>query len=166
MKQLGVILGMDWLSANHVYIGCTEKSIYMPTSNTTEGVALSELLKHTYQMVQFICARDKGFYVMLNVASESDVIPSDIPVVNEYLDVFPSDVTSLPPKREVEFSIDLIPGVEPVSIAPYRMSPVELKELKFLCIIVGCTRRFEILIWQSPRSVKVLCCKNWKFLVT
>jgi hypothetical protein len=41
MKQLDVILGMDWLSANHVYIGCAEKSIYMPTSNTVEGVALS-----------------------------------------------------------------------------------------------------------------------------
>jgi len=48
MKQLDVILGMDWISANHVYIGCTEKSIYMPISNTVEGVALSELLKHTY----------------------------------------------------------------------------------------------------------------------
>jgi hypothetical protein len=41
MKQLDVILGMDWLSANHVYIGCAEKTIYMPTSNTEEGVALS-----------------------------------------------------------------------------------------------------------------------------
>jgi hypothetical protein len=41
MKQLDVILGMDWLSANHVYIGCAEKTIYMPTSNTMEGVALS-----------------------------------------------------------------------------------------------------------------------------
>ena len=51
MRQLDVILGMDWLSANHVYIGCSEKSIYMPTSSTAEGVALSELLKHTYQMV-------------------------------------------------------------------------------------------------------------------
>jgi len=120
----------DWLSANHVYIGCTEKSIYMPTSNTVQGVALSQLLKHTYQMVQLICAQDKGFYVMLTVASESDIGPGDIPVVNEYLDIFPSDITSLPPEREVEFSIDLIPGAEPVSIAPYRMSPLELKELK------------------------------------
>jgi len=96
MKQLDVILGMDWLSANHVYIGCAEKSIYMPTSSTVEGVALSELLKHTYQMIQFICAQDNGFYVMLTVASKSDIGPSDIPIVNEYLDVFPSDITSFP----------------------------------------------------------------------
>ena len=44
--------------------------------------------------------------------------------------VFPADITSLPPEREIEFSIDLIPGAEPVSVAPYRMSPLELKELK------------------------------------
>ena len=93
-------------------------------TNTTEGVALSELLKHTYQMVQFICAQDKGFYVMLIVPSESDIGSSDIPIVNEYLDVFPSDITSLPQEREVEFSIALILGAEPVSIAPYRMSPL------------------------------------------
>jgi hypothetical protein len=130
MTQLDVILGMDWLSVNHVYIGCEKKSIYMPTSNTVEGMALSEFLKHTYQMVQFIFAQDKGFYVMLTVTSESDVSPNDIPIVSEYLDVFPADITSLPPKREVEFSIDLIPGAEPVSVAPYRMSPLELKELK------------------------------------
>jgi len=67
---------------------------------------------------------------MPTVASESDIGPSDIPIVNEYLDVFPSDITSLPPEREIEFSIDLIPGAEPVSVAPYRTSPLGLKELK------------------------------------
>jgi hypothetical protein len=81
-------------------------------------------------MVQFICTQDKGFYIMLTVTSESDVSHSDITIVSEYLDVFPVDITSLPPEREIEFSIDLIPGAEPVSVAPYRMSPLELKELK------------------------------------
>jgi hypothetical protein len=81
-------------------------------------------------MIQFICAQDKGFYVMLTVTSESDLSPSDIPIVSEYLDVFPADITSLPLEREIEFSIYLIPGAEPVSVAPYRMSPLELKELK------------------------------------
>jgi hypothetical protein len=62
--------------------------------------------------------------------SESDVSPSDIPIVSEYLDVFPVDITSLPPEREIEFSIDLIPGAGPLSVAPYKKSPLELKELK------------------------------------
>ncbi|XP_047153644.1 uncharacterized protein LOC124825144 [Vigna umbellata] len=51
-------------------------------------------------------------------------------VVNDFMDVFPEEVPGLPPPREVEFSIDLVLGVGPVSIAPYRMAPAELAELK------------------------------------
>jgi len=53
----------------------------------------------------------------------------DIPVVCNYPDVF-SEVTGLPPDREVEFSIDLMPGTQPIHKAPYRMAPTELRELK------------------------------------
>lgn len=88
-----------------MYIGCSKKSIYMPTSNTVEGVTLSELLKHTYQMIQFICAEDKGFYAMLTMTSESDVSPSDISIANEYLDVFPSNITSLPQKEKLSSQV-------------------------------------------------------------
>ena len=51
-------------------------------------------------------------------------------VVNEFVDVFPEDLPGLPPDREIEFSIDLQPGTAPISQAPYRMAPAELKELK------------------------------------
>jgi hypothetical protein len=51
-------------------------------------------------------------------------------VVKDYPEVFPTELTTLPPSREVEFTIDLIPGMEPVSRTPYRMTPAELKELK------------------------------------
>nr|CAN68039.1 hypothetical protein VITISV_018924 [Vitis vinifera] len=54
----------------------------------------------------------------------------DILIVREYPDVFPEDLPGLPPEREVEFTIDLVPGTGPMSKAPYRMAPVELKELK------------------------------------
>ena len=54
----------------------------------------------------------------------------DIPIVKEFPDVFPDDISGLPPDREIEFVIELIPGTEPISIPPYRMAPVELKELK------------------------------------
>ncbi|KAG8474681.1 hypothetical protein CXB51_031149 [Gossypium anomalum] len=53
-----------------------------------------------------------------------------VPVVCEFTDVFPEELPGLPPVREVEFGIDLIPGTAPISIAPYRMAPAELKELK------------------------------------
>ena len=44
--------------------------------------------------------------------------------------MFPKDIDSLPPEREIEFSIELIPGAGPVSRAPYRMAPTELVEFK------------------------------------
>ncbi|GJR92536.1 putative nucleotidyltransferase, ribonuclease H [Tanacetum coccineum] len=52
------------------------------------------------------------------------------PVVRNFPDVFPDELPGLPPEREVEFTIELIPGAQPISKAPYRMAPVELKELK------------------------------------
>ena len=54
------------------------------------------------------------------------------PLVNEFPEVFPEDVSELPPEREVEYTIDLIPGTSLVSMAPYCMSPSELAELKKL----------------------------------
>ena len=54
----------------------------------------------------------------------------EIPIVREYPDVFPDDILEFPPEREIEFSIELVPGMGPISIAPYRMSPIELSKLK------------------------------------
>ncbi|GKA86678.1 hypothetical protein Tco_0808389, partial [Tanacetum coccineum] len=54
----------------------------------------------------------------------------NLSVVREFADVFPDELPGLPPAREIEFGIKLIPGAEPISKAPYRMTPVELKELK------------------------------------
>ena len=50
--------------------------------------------------------------------------------MREFLDVFPKDLSGLPPDREIEFSIDLLPGFSLISKAPYRMAPFELRELK------------------------------------
>ena len=54
----------------------------------------------------------------------------DIPIVREFPDVFPKDLSGLPPGREIEFSIDLLPSSNPISKALYRMAPAELRELK------------------------------------
>ena len=50
-------------------------------------------------------------------------------VVCEFSDVFPKELPGLPPDREIEFCIDVVPGTDPISILPYRMMPAELKEL-------------------------------------
>ncbi|KAA3473528.1 Gag-Pol polyprotein [Gossypium australe] len=59
-----------------------------------------------------------------------DAIIESVPVVCEYLDVFPEELPRLPPIREVEFAIELVSGTSLISIAPYRMAPTELKEMK------------------------------------
>ena len=55
---------------------------------------------------------------------------SRIPVVDEYANVFLDEIPELPPSMDVDFTIDLIPGAGPVSMAPYQMAPAELSELK------------------------------------
>nr|GFD57098.1 putative reverse transcriptase domain-containing protein [Tanacetum cinerariifolium] len=54
----------------------------------------------------------------------------DQPIVSEFPDVFPDELPGIPLVREVKFSIELVPEAEPILKAPYRMAPVELKELK------------------------------------
>nr|XP_027124227.1 uncharacterized protein LOC113740914 [Coffea arabica] len=62
--------------------------------------------------------------------SERNYAIEDVPVVSDYLDVFPDELVNLPPEREIEFEINLLPGTSPSSKTPYRLAPAELKELK------------------------------------
>ena len=57
-------------------------------------------------------------------------VVTDIPIVNEFLDVFSDDLPGMPPEREVEFIIKLLPGTTPIAKRPYRMGVNELEELK------------------------------------
>nr|GEW55200.1 putative reverse transcriptase domain-containing protein [Tanacetum cinerariifolium] len=78
----------------------------------------------------------KGYHVFLaNITSTKDEDKSkgkqleDVPVVREFLKVFPEDLSGILPTRQVEFRIDLVPGTAPVARAPYRLAPSEMKEL-------------------------------------
>ncbi|XP_027358939.1 uncharacterized protein LOC113867697 [Abrus precatorius] len=71
-----------------------------------------------------------AFMVLFSAEINKTVRAEHILVVQDFLEVFLDDVIELPPERKIEFSINLIPGASPVSIAPYRMSPVELVEVK------------------------------------
>ena len=66
---------------------------------------------------------------MVETEKEGTLV-DEIPVVKDFPHVFQDDIAGLPPDREVDFTIDLIPVTEPISIPPYRMAPVELTELK------------------------------------
>ncbi|CAL1382131.1 unnamed protein product [Linum trigynum] len=69
-------------------------------------------------------------YLAYVTKGKPELKPENVPVVKEFLDVFPSELPGLPPEREIDFTIELIPGIAPISVSPYRMSPLELKELK------------------------------------
>ena len=71
----------------------------------------------------------QGFLAYV-VNEENDLKLEDMSIVRDYPDVFPDDLPGLPPEREVEFTIDVALGTTPISKAPYRMAPLELKELK------------------------------------
>ncbi|WMV33285.1 hypothetical protein MTR67_026670 [Solanum verrucosum] len=57
-------------------------------------------------------------------------ILESVPIINEFLEVFPDDLSSVPPEREIDFNIDLLSDMQPISIPPYLMAPIKLKELK------------------------------------
>ena len=67
---------------------------------------------------------------MVDKEQEKELTPEDVPIIREYVDVFPQDLPGLPPEREISFEIELLPGAAPVSKAPYRMAPAELRELQ------------------------------------
>jgi len=71
-----------------------------------------------------------GFMMLLCVDGEKKVKIEELPIVYKFPKVFLDDIPGLPPPREVEFAIDLVPETGPISIAPYWMSPLELSELK------------------------------------
>ncbi|XP_050916803.1 uncharacterized protein LOC127131976 [Lathyrus oleraceus] len=130
LKKVDVVLGMGWLSANSVFIGCEEKLIIIPSNEATPKDVLTTILEGTVGMVNFLFEKEKSVLLVLTKESNDNLSVTQIPVVSGFPEVSPEDITSLPPKREVEFSIDLIPGTAPISISPYRMAPLELRELK------------------------------------
>ncbi|XP_073153059.1 uncharacterized protein [Henckelia pumila] len=74
--------------------------------------------------------RAEGFLIYAIDVMKTSPKLVDLSVVSEFADVFPDEIQGLLPDREVEFSIELMPGTQPILKDPYRMAPVELKELK------------------------------------
>ncbi|KAK1668048.1 hypothetical protein QYE76_056207 [Lolium multiflorum] len=116
MKDISVILGMDWLTENGAVINCGDKTVSL--RNSIGGQIVFQGDKYTQ------------LEIGLELNSLKEVKIEDIPVVNEFQDVFPKELPGMPPDREIEFTIDLIPGTTPIAQPPYKMGPKELVELK------------------------------------
>ncbi|XP_048493215.1 uncharacterized protein LOC125493748 [Beta vulgaris subsp. vulgaris] len=66
-----------------------------------------------------------------DVSKEVEIKLEDVPIVNEFMGVFPCEISDMPPARAVEFTIDLVPGTTPISKAPYRIAPLEMRSHPF-----------------------------------
>ncbi|RHN78855.1 putative nucleotidyltransferase, Ribonuclease H [Medicago truncatula] len=126
LSGMDVILGMNWLEYNHVLINCFSKSVHFSSVEEESG---AEFLS-TKQLKQLERDGILMFSLMATLSIENQAVIDRLPVVSEFPEVFPDEISDVPPEREVEFSIDLVPGTKPVSMAPYRMSASELSELK------------------------------------
>ncbi|GJW25958.1 putative reverse transcriptase domain-containing protein [Tanacetum coccineum] len=108
LGSFDAIIGMDWLANHHAVIVCDEKVVRIPYGDKVLIVQVTK--KET---------GDKSEEKRLE----------DVPTVRDFPEVFPEDLPGLPPTRQVEFQIDLVPGAAPVARAPYRLAPSELQEL-------------------------------------
>ncbi|XP_020238094.1 uncharacterized protein LOC109817286 [Cajanus cajan] len=117
--DLDVILGMDWHSANRIFIDYSKRRLIFPTVEQERFISSG-------QVDGLLKGGALGFIVLSFISLENEKLLNSIDVVRDFPEVFPDDVPGLPLKGELEFSFDLIPGAGPVSISPYRMAPAEL----------------------------------------
>ncbi|XP_017604134.2 uncharacterized protein LOC108450878 [Gossypium arboreum] len=110
------ILRMDWLVKYRVSLDCTTKRVVLRTEKDTEE--------------KFVWKGCEAFLAYISVSDSRDSSVEDIGTVSDSLDVFPEELSGFPPSQEVEFEIELISGTALVSIAPYRVAPKEMTELK------------------------------------
>ncbi|GJY25748.1 putative reverse transcriptase domain-containing protein [Tanacetum coccineum] len=145
LRELGsfdAIIGMDWLAKHQAVIACAEKVVRIPWKNksliihgdgSTQGNVTRLNIISCTKTQKYI---EKGFPIFLAHVTTKEIEDKseekrleDVPIVQNFPEVFPEDLPGLPPTRQVEFQIDLVPGAAPVARAPYRLAPSEMKEL-------------------------------------
>nr|GEY25014.1 putative reverse transcriptase domain-containing protein [Tanacetum cinerariifolium] len=136
------IIGIDWLTKYHGVIICDEKIVRVLFGREMlifQGNEDNQKEESRLNIISCTKAQEylsKGCDVFLeNVTTKEAKEKSegkrleDVPIVREFLEVFPEDLPGISPARPVEFQIDLVPGAVPVARAPYRLAPSEMKEL-------------------------------------
>ena len=114
-QGIDIILGMDWMTEHHALLDITDRTVQIRSSKSGK-------------LIRIHLSTHKSYSHTVNAIEAQEI--GKIPIVCEYPDVFPEELPGLPPDRDVEFAIELVPGTAPISRRPYRMAPDELKELK------------------------------------
>ncbi|GJS58627.1 putative reverse transcriptase domain-containing protein [Tanacetum coccineum] len=134
LGSFDVVIDLDWLSKYHAKILCDEKVVHIPINDETL-IIRGDRSKTRLNLIscikteRYISRGCQVFMIQVMEKKSDEKKLEDIPVVKEFPDVFPEDLPGLPPVRQVEFQIDLIPGAAPVARTPYRLAPSEMQEL-------------------------------------
>jgi hypothetical protein len=132
-----LLIGMDWLATHKAKLDCYYKTLEC-VSEEGKRIILQGIRKLVsvrqilaLQMRKY-CRKGCPLYAVQVLKTPGGAEPSleDYPILREYRDVFPEEISGLPPRRDIDFSIELAPGAVSVSRTPYRMSMPELVELK------------------------------------
>ncbi|GKE04108.1 putative reverse transcriptase domain-containing protein, partial [Tanacetum coccineum] len=142
LGSFDAIIGMDWLAKYQAIIVCAEKIVRIPWGNETLIVHGDGSNRGNETRLNIIsCTKTQKYLLkgcpifLAHVTTKKAKDKSeekrleDVPIVQDFPDVFPEDLPGLPPTRQVEFRIDLVPGAAPVARAPYRLAPSKMKEL-------------------------------------
>nr|XP_025678831.1 uncharacterized protein LOC112778757 [Arachis hypogaea] len=136
MEDIDVILGMDWLAACHADMGCYSKTMKFDISGVSPFIfkgddcpTLASIISSMSAM-EFMDKENQEFLAVVRDVNAEVPSLDQVPIVREFPYVFLDELPKMPPDHEVEFSIELVPGVQPMSILPYRMALTELRELK------------------------------------
>ncbi|KAL5540511.1 hypothetical protein UlMin_046259 [Ulmus minor] len=137
MYDYDVILGMDFLGKYNALIECRRRRVIFHPYEEQKFEFVGESRKQPKVMISSMRAKKlltsgcMGYLATIvdkSVEAKGNV--EDVPIVRDFVDVFPEELPGLPPDREIQFEIELLPGTAPISKAPYRMAPAELKELQ------------------------------------
>ena len=135
-REFDVILGIYWLFEHQVVVDYRMKRVTLRTLSGEEVTFINERSNHLSNVISTATTRTMvqkgGEAYLAYVIDMKEVEPSflDTPIVCDYPDVFLEELPRLPPQKEIEFAIDVVPSATLASITLYRMTLVELKELK------------------------------------
>ncbi|GKA26245.1 putative reverse transcriptase domain-containing protein [Tanacetum coccineum] len=141
LGSFDVIIGMDWMAKHRLKVVCYKKYIRVPYGNDMLIIQGERRGVKDESRLEVISSTRTQKYInqgcqvfLIQMMKEEEIeIPKrqieDVPIIRDFPEVFPEYFPGLPPTRQVEFHIELIPGAAPVARAPYRLAPAEMKEL-------------------------------------